>query len=376
MNDKLAPLFRPITLGDTTFANRIAMAPMTRSKSPDGVPGPDVAAYYRRRAEGGVGLILTEGTYVDHAATRTDLNVPTFHGEEALKGWAEVVRQVHEAGGKIMPQIWHVGLVRTRVPTTDGSRAFAYYPEYGQVGPSGYVDAEECVTDPMTQADIDAAVDAFARAAVDAERLGFDGVEIHAAHGYLVDQFFWPATNRRTDGYGGSPEARGRFAGEIVAEIRKRVRPGFPILMRISQWKQQDYDARMADTPEELAALLQPSVAAGVDMFHCSQRRFWEPAFPDSPLNLAGWVRSLTGKPTMTVGSVGLDRDFLDSMVAGGASERVDLQRLLDMAAEEQFDMVAVGRALIGDPAWVNKMGEGKPELLRGFDSTLLANLD
>src|SRR6204780_198475 len=103
------PLFAPFTLGNLHLANRIVMAPMTRSFSPDGVPTDDVSAYYRRRAEGGVGLIVTEGTYVPHPSSGFDPRVPHLYGAEALAGWREVVHQVHEAGGKIFPKVCDVG---------------------------------------------------------------------------------------------------------------------------------------------------------------------------------------------------------------------------------------------------------------------------
>ena len=101
--------FHAISIGQLTLANRIVMAPMTRSFSPDGVPGPDVAAYYRRRAEGGVGLIVTEGTYIAHPSSGFDPRVPHLYGDDALAGWRRVVTEVHAAGGRIFPQLWHVG---------------------------------------------------------------------------------------------------------------------------------------------------------------------------------------------------------------------------------------------------------------------------
>jgi len=146
------------------------------------------------------------------------------------------------------------------------------------------------IGEPMTQAEIDAVVEAFAQAAEAAQRTGFDGIEIHGAHGYLIDQFFWEGTNRRADKYGGDLASRTRFAAEIIRECRRRTGPRFPILLRFSQWKQQDYAARLAATPQELARFLEPLAAAGLDGFHSSTRLFWEPEFEGSDLNLAGWT--------------------------------------------------------------------------------------
>ena len=111
-------LFSPFTLNGLTIPNRIVMAPMTRSHSPGGHPTEDVAAYYRRRTEGGVGLIITEGTTVDHPSASMDPNIPDFHSPEALAGWKRVAEEVHDAGGLIMPQLWHTGSMRR-----DGSNA-------------------------------------------------------------------------------------------------------------------------------------------------------------------------------------------------------------------------------------------------------------
>src|SRR5690554_3095406 len=116
MSMNLGPLFEPFELHNLKLRNRVAMAPMTRNFSPNGVPGQDVVDYYRRRAEAGVGLIITEGTVVNHAAANGYPNVPAFYGDEALAGWKQVVDAVHEAGGAIFPQLWHVVPVRKEAP--------------------------------------------------------------------------------------------------------------------------------------------------------------------------------------------------------------------------------------------------------------------
>jgi 2,4-dienoyl-CoA reductase-like NADH-dependent reductase (Old Yellow Enzyme family) len=217
----------------------------------------------------------------------------------------------------------------------------------------------------MTEADIAAVVSAFGDAAATAQRLGFDGVEIHGGHGSLIDQFFWDRTNLRTDDYGGDLRGRTRFAVEVIRECRRRVGPGFPIFMRISQFKMMDYTARLAATPAELADWLEPLVDAGVDLFDCSQRRFWQPAFPDSALNLAGWVKKITGCPTMTCGGVGLGQAAPTFGDAGAynstaASSTEDLDRLSGMLDRGELDLVAVARAVLGDPAWADKISKGR----------------
>lgn len=366
-------LFQPFVCGPLTLASRIVMAPMTRSFSPGGVPDEGVIEYYRRRAAAGVGLIVTEGTTVDHPAANGYPNVPRFHGEEALAGWRKVVEAVHAEGGKIAPQLWHVGNVRRLGTEPDGT-----VPGYG---PMEKLKDGQVVVHGMTEADIRDVVDAFAGAAAQAKAIGMDAVELHGAHGYLIDQFFWEASNQRSDAYGGSLEGRSRFAVEIVRAVRAAVGPGFPIIFRFSQWKQQDYSARLATTPEQLAAFLQPLVEAGVDMFHCSTRRFWEAEFPDASgedanFNLAGWTRRLTGKPVITVGSVGLDGEFLKFMTkTDEVAQPARLDGLLARLEQQEFDLVAVGRALLVDPDWAVKVREGREQDILPFSREALGSL-
>ena len=361
-------LFEPFVLNGVALPNRVVMAPMTRNFSPGGVPGADVAAYYRRRAEGGVGLIITEGTIIDHPAAGHKPQTPHIYGEAAIAGWSRVVEDVHSAAGRIMVQLWHLG----------ANHNPAFFPDspIPPVSPSGFRKPGEKVGEPMTQADIDAVIEAFAQGAATAQRTGFDGIELHGAHGYIIDQFFWPGTNYRTDKYGGNLPARARFATEIIQECRRRTGPNFPIVLRFSQWKVQDYNARNVTTPEELAAFLEPLAAAGVDAFHCSQRRFWEPEFPGNDLNLAGWTKKLTGKPTITVGAVSLTSDFLPAQATpetvpgppGGEPGRAaGIGRLLEMLNRGDLDLVAVGRGLLADPAWANKVRGGRFEGLVPF---------
>ena len=365
MSKSVAPLFRPWDFKGLHLANRIVMAPMTRSQSPNQIPGPEVAAYYRRRVEGGTGLIITEGTTVDHPVASNDVRVPNFHGA-ALDGWAHVVAEVHAAGGKIMPQLWHTGTMRKQ---GDGP-----HPDLPSAGPSGLFKPGKKVAEPMTEADILAVIDAFGRAAGDAMRLGFDGIEIHGAHGYLIDEFFWAGTNERTDQWGGDLVKRTRFASEIVKACRRATSPDYPILLRFSQWKQQDYAARLAPTPGELEAFLKPLVDAGVDIFHCSNRRFWEPEFEGSDMNLAGWTKKLTGKPTITVGSVGLNEDFIAAF-RGVPAENAGFENLVELFERGDFDLVGVGRALLVDPAWANKIRDGRLDELKPYTAESLGFL-
>lgn len=356
-------LFRPTSVAGLDLASRIVMAPMSRYFCPDGCPTDDVVAYYRRRAAAAVGLIISEGAYVGHPSAASYDKVPLFHGE-ALAGWKRVIDAVHGAGGRMFPQLWHTGSFRQSwmgpepgVPgwgPSENLNAFTGHPE---------------PTAAMSDADIAAVIEAYAQAADDARTLGFDGVEIHGAHGYLIDEFLWSVTNRRTDRYGGDRRARTRFAVEVVSAIRARVGSAYPLSFRFSQWKQQDYAARLAETPGELAEILEPLAEAGVSIFHASTRRAWEPAFDGADLTLAGWAGKLTGRPVIAVGGVGLSRPGL------GAASPASLDVIMGPLERGEFDLLAVGRALLADAEWAVKLRDGRVSEMVGYDKDALAAL-
>jgi len=347
-------LFTPFSYKNLQLDNRIVMAPMTRAQSDNGVPTQAIVDYYARRAEAEVGLILSEGTVINRPASKSVQNVPDFFGEQALQGWKQVIDGVHNYGGKMGPQLWHVG----------DTRSSEDYPKVAMESVAG-----------MSLADIEDTIQQFAKSAKSAKDLGFDCLEIHGAHGYLIDQFFWEGTNTRTDLYGGKTLAeRNRFAIDVVKAMRAAVGEDFTIILRLSQWKQQDYKARLATTPKEMEEWLLPLKEAGVDIFHCSQRRFWEPEFEGSDLNFAGWAKKITGQPTITVGSVGLAGDFMGSF-AGEGSAKADITELLHRLDRQDFDLVAVGRALLADPLWVKKIKENRLDEIADFSASSLGIL-
>jgi 2,4-dienoyl-CoA reductase-like NADH-dependent reductase (Old Yellow Enzyme family) len=360
-------LFRPFAFKGLNLKNRIVMAPMTRSFSPGGVATEEVAQYYKRRAEGEVGLIVSEGTGVDRPGSLNDANIPRFHGETELAAWKRVIDAVHEGGGVMAPQLWHVGAVRSRDPE--------WNPKGGYDSPSGLSSPGKKFGDGMSEETVADAIRAFAEAAAHAKALGFEAVELHGAHGYLIDQFFWDGTNEREDAYGSKGlSGRARFAADILKAVRKAVGPDYPIIIRISQWKQQDFNVKLAHDPKALEAWLTALTDAGADILHCSQRRFWEPEFEGSDLNFAGWAKKLTGAPTITVGSVGLSGEFI-AAYAGEASQPASLDELERRMERDEFDLVAVGRALLQDPEWVVKVREGRTAELKSFERSAMGVL-
>jgi 2,4-dienoyl-CoA reductase-like NADH-dependent reductase (Old Yellow Enzyme family) len=347
-SDGLGALLSPFSLAGIDLPNRFVMAPMTRFRSPGGVPTDEVAAYYRRRAEYGVGLIVTEGTLVGHPSASHETTVPRMTAGAAEAGWRKVTDEVHAAGGRIAAQLWHLGSERRPV---DGIAAWT------PSGTTGLPGADRLPMHVMSTADIDTIIAAFAESARVAARAGFDAIEIHAAHGYLLDEFLWPATNHRTDAFGGSPTRRAALPAEIIRAVCGEL----PVIVRFSQFKERAYEARIADSPAELETILSTLADAGADVFHASQRRFWEPAFPGSPLNLAGWAKRLTGRPSITVGSIGLTSDFHTSE---------QMTRLREGLTSGEYDLVALGRILLGNPSWVHLATSGRLTEIHDYEKS------
>jgi 2,4-dienoyl-CoA reductase-like NADH-dependent reductase (Old Yellow Enzyme family) len=362
----VSPLFEQCRIRNLTLDNRIVMAPMTRSRSPGGFPNDENVAYYARRAAAHVGLILSEGTLTRRRGAGDDAHIPLFWGEKALAGWKRVIEAVHAAGGKMGPQLWHQGM--SRKPNS------GHFPEAPSDGPSGITLKGKKIGEEPSEAEVLDMAQAYADGARDAKELGFDCVELHGAHAYLIDEFFWERTNQRTDRFGGSIERRAEFAAEVLRRCRAAV-GDLPIIIRISQWKSVDYGAKVAPTPEELGRWVRVLVDAGVDAIHCSQRRILEPEFPDVDgprgLNLAGWVKKLSGLPTISVGSVGLSSEFTGAF-RGEGSAAGKLDEVVERVKRGEFDLVAVGRALLQDPEWVLKVEQRRFDELRDYDARAL----
>ncbi len=357
-------LFEEYKLKNLVLRNRVVMAPMTRNQSPGGIPTDDVISYYARRAKAEVGLIITEGIEVSHKASSAYPNVPRLDTNEAREGWKKVVDGIKNNNGAVIAQLWHCGGFR--------KLGMQPNPEVPGYTASGLVKPGKKVAHEMTIKDIKETIDAYASDAKICQDLGFDGVEIHGAHGYLIDNFLWGGTNIREDSYGGSIGKRSQFVSDIIKAVKENVDDTFIVGLRFSQWKQHDFSAKLASTPDDLRKILIPPVEAGLDFLHSSMRRLWESEFEDSEENLAYWTKKISNIPTIGVGSVGLDSDFID-MTAPAKPTSID--KALDDIAKEKYDLIAVGRALLSDYEWVVKMKEGRLNDVIPYTKDALLNL-
>ncbi|SIQ25670.1 N-ethylmaleimide reductase [Rhizobium sp. RU20A] len=225
----MATLFDPITIGDITLKNRVVMAPLTRNRSPKAVPNTLNVTYYEQRAT--AGLIITEATAITHQG-QGYADVPGLYTPEALDGWRKVTDAVHAEGGKIVVQMWHVGRIshtdlqpgngKPVAPSAIRAKSKTYL--INEDGTGGFADTSE--PRALETDELPGIVEDYrkaARAAIDA---GFDGVEVHAANGYLIDQFLRSSSNQRTDAYGGSIENRARLLFEVMDAVTKEIGAG------------------------------------------------------------------------------------------------------------------------------------------------------
>lgn len=222
-------LFDPLTAGELQLANRVVMAPLTRNRSPNGVPLPMTARYYRQRA--GAGLIVSEAVAISQQG-QGYADVPGLYTEAQLRGWREVAREVHAAGGLIVAQLWHVGRI-SHTSLQPGGQAPVAPSALRAAAKTYLVDArgkgefaETSEPRALRLDEIPGIVEDYRRAALAARAAGFDGVEIHAANGYLIDQFLRSGSNLRTDAYGGAIEHRARLLVEVVAAVAEAVGAG------------------------------------------------------------------------------------------------------------------------------------------------------
>jgi 2,4-dienoyl-CoA reductase-like NADH-dependent reductase (Old Yellow Enzyme family) len=371
----VSSLFTPYRVRNIFLKNRFVVPGMQRGVSDRGMPTPALTAYYRRFIEGGFAMVMSESCAIDHPVASAKTSVLRMNAD-TKSGWRRCVEEVREVGGCILIQLWHEGAMRE-----------CEDPALPSLSPSGLRTGTKPSGRALTGSELAALKESYTTAAQRAQEIGAAGVEVHAGHGYLLDQFLWPDTNRRTDGYGGPDiRQRVRFAAEVVAAIRHATGNDFIISFRFSQWKVSydgtvptiHTDAKVVHSPEDLQLMLTSLRENGVDLFHASTRTFYQPEWPNDDRSLAGWARGFTDAGVITVGGVGRNSDGAEVLAGEQRSAPMRLEsNLVELARRFRrgdFDLVSVGRASIGDPEWANKVRSGRYQDITPFSpSELLA---
>lgn len=346
-------LFTPFRLGSLTLPNRIALAPMTRtSAEASGLANDRMVRYYTRFAEGGFGLIITEGTYPDLAHSQAYANQPGIADEQQAASWKPVVEAVHRGGGRIICQLMHAGaLMQHNRFVREAVAPSAVKPKGKQLEEHGG-SGKFAVPREISREEIDIVVEHFASAALRAKQAGFDGVEVHAANGYLLDQFLTEETNRRQDAYGGSTENRVRLTARVLEAIRQAVGPEFVVGVRISQSKVNDFDHKWRNGEADARIIFDAMAAAKADYIHTTEYKAYLPAFAGGGPTLAALAKTYGGLPVIANGKLG------------------EPERAERMLAEGDADLVAIGTSALVNPDWPRKVKAGLP--LAPFDHAFL----
>ena len=350
-------LFEPLRLQGLALPNRCVVAPMTRiSATAHGDPTDTMARYYERFARGGFGLVVTEGVYTDQAYAQGYPGQPGLGDTAQARAWQPLVRRVHDAGARIFAQLMHAGALSQANRFRDDTVGPSAIRPKGTQMPIYGGDGAYRMPRAMTEAEIGQAIDGFANAArLAREVAGFDGVEIHGANGYLLDQFLTDTSNRRNDAWGGDIEGRIRLSVAVARAVREAVGDDTPVGIRISQSKVNDFAHRWAEGAEGAATVFARLAAAGVDYVHITEFEAWRPAFGDAGLGLVAHARRAA--PHVTI------------IANGGLHDPARAAQLLDEGA----DLVAIGRGALANPDWPQRVAAAQP--LQPFDPAMLAPL-
>lgn len=348
-----ATLFERFKIGPMLLSNRVVVSPMTRvSATEDGRATQQMADYYGAFAEGGFGLIITEGVYTDHAHSQGYLFQPGLVTEEHRDAWRLVVDQVHRHDASIVAQLMHAGALSQGNPHRNVTKGPSSIRPKGMQMAFYRGEGEYPVPDEMTPDDIADAVRGFADAAVNAKGAGFDGVEIHGANGYLLDQFLTEGVNLRSDEYGGAMEARLRLATEVVNAVRKAVGEEFVVGIRISQGKVNDFVHKWSGGENEAALVFEKLGSLPLDYIHTTEFEAWKPAFRDGP-SFAALAKRYGRLPVIANGSLH------------------DPERAVEVVGRGDADVVALGRGALTHSDWPQRVRSGQD--LHEFDREILS---
>jgi N-ethylmaleimide reductase len=342
----MTTLFDPLQMGALALPNRIVMAPLTRNRAPGAIPTPLMATYYAQRAS--AGLLITEATAITHQG-QGYADVPGLYGTEQLDGWKRVTKAVHDAGGRIVVQLWHVGRVSHRELQPGGGAPVAPSAITAKTktvlirdGVPTFVDTSE--PRALRSEELPGIVQDYRHAAMNAMAAGFDGVEIHAANGYLIDQFLKTGSNQRTDDYGGSIANRARLLVEVVTAVTDAI-GGARTGIRLSPVTPAN-DVVDADPQPLFAHVVKQIAPMGLAYLHLIEGATGGPReLPERPFDYAALkaaYRAAGGQGAWMVNN-GYDLTLAQQALADGA------------------DLVAFGKAYIANPDLVARLKAGGP---------------
>ncbi|WP_269082483.1 NADH:flavin oxidoreductase [Aneurinibacillus tyrosinisolvens] len=352
-SQKFPTLLSEIQIGNMKLKNRIGLAPMTRvSASDDGQATELMLRYYESFAKGGFGFLITEGAYPDEAYSPGYLNQSGIANEKHATAWKRVTDAVHQAGSKIIVQLMHAGAQQQENPYKNGSIGPSAVRVKGEKVPAYGGEGPFDTPKEMTKEDIQDVIRGFANAAKLAKDAGFDGVEIHGANGYLLDEFLTDYLNQRTDEYGGSTENRARILIEVAQAVREAVGSDFVVGIRISQGKVSDYKHKWAGAEKDAEIIFSSLSKAGLDYIHVTEYDATRPAFEGTELTLAALAKKYGSVPVIANGNL---------------EDPEKAERLLKSG---EADLITLGKGALANHDWPQRVVKGGP--LQEFDPKVL----
>lgn len=343
MSSLSRPVLSPVELFGRRLCNRLAVAPMTRvSAHGDGLATDRMKDYYRDFARGGFAIVITEGTYTDNDASQGYNRQPGITDRRQANSWAPIATAISDHGSLAIMQLMHAGALSQ---WQDARRTIApsAVPPLGEMMPAYEGSGSYRLPSAMTKTDLVEVRNGFVAAAKHARRAGFHGVEIHAANGYLIDQFITEYTNRRDDEYGGSVSARIRYPAEIVAAVRDASPADFVVGVRVSEAKVNDFNYRWVGKSED-ETIFVALAEAGASYIHVAgEGRGFRESSSDKREPLSTIARRITGLPVIANGGLH-DPDLAD-----------------DVILDEHADLIALGRTALATPDWPRRIANREP---------------
>lgn len=353
---KFKTLFSDAKIGKLQVNNRIGLAPMTRVSATETGEATDIMAqYYAKFARGGFGFLITEGAYPDEEFSQGYVNQPGIANHKHVAAWKKITEAVHKEGAPILLQLMHAGSQSQGNIYRNETVAPSSVRPKGEQLPIYRGQGQFPVPREMTKEEIERVIRSFASSALRAKEAGFDGVEIHGANGYLLDQFLTDYMNTRTDEYGGSTENRVRLLVEICEAVRKEVREKFVVGIRISQGKVSDYDHKWAGREKDAEIIFSSLAKTGIDYIHVTEYDATKPAFEGGEQTLATLAKKYAN---ITV-------------IANGNLENPE--KAEELLQKGEADLITLGKGALANQDYPKRISEGNP--IHDFDFSLLQPL-
>jgi NADH:flavin oxidoreductases, Old Yellow Enzyme family len=349
-------LFQPTNVGKLDLKNHFVFAPIPSGFVEKQEIKKDIIDFYSERTKD-VGLTIIGAININYKGSTNHDKIPYLRTQKDKRIWKQVVKKIHENGSKAMIEAWHSG----------SSRFFSNFKNYDVLTPSGQIGHKK-IGRGLSVEMIEEIIGEFEKIALEAKKIGFDGIDLHAAHGSLLHDFLCENTNWRNDEYG----MKTLFINKVVNGIKEVCGMNFMVGVRISNYKMYDMDYYLAKDANDLSALIQELSLDNIDFFDCSTVNYMDLAYPNSRVTFSRFVKEITKKPTICVGGIGINEAYnrelpsiLSTMLHSPKKNNdkygkefnsfYDYDKLLNQYENGGFDLIGIGRPILFNPRWLSE---------------------